>query len=170
MKDKYTLKQFCTAALFAAIIFVATAYMQIPLPYGYAHLGDAFIFICASVLPAPLALIASAVGASLADLMFYPLYIPATFIIKMLSAAVFTRKGKKMLCARNLAALALSALFCIGGYYLYEVILTGSFGAPIASVPGNLGQWAASTLIYVLIALVFDKTPRLKKYFERNWH
>lgn len=170
MKKKYTVREFCTAALFAAIIFVATSYLQIPIPLGYAHAGDAFIFVAATLLPTPLAVIAATVGAGLADAMIFPLYIPATVIIKAASAAVFSSKSEKLLSARNITALALCAPFCVGGYYLYEVIITRSFAAPIASIPGNIGQWAASALIFTVIALTLDKTPKIKKYIRRNWH
>ena len=170
MKKKYTIRQFCTAALFAAIIFVATAYLMIPLPMGYAHLGDAFIFVCASLLPAPLGIIAAAVGAGLADAILFPLYIPATVIIKSASAFAFTSKRDNILCLRNCIAIFFSGLFCIGGYYLYEVIITGNFGAPIASIPGNLAQWAASSAVYIIIAFALDKTPKIKNYIRRNWH
>ncbi len=170
MKKKYTTREFCTAALFAAIIFVATAYLQIPIPIGYAHLGDAFIFIAASLLPPPLAIIAATVGAGLADALFYPIYIPATIIVKAASAIVFTSKKEKILCARNATALCLCSLFCAGGYYLYEALLTHSFVSPLVSVPGNIGQWAVSAAIYLVIAFALDKTPKLKNYIRRNWH
>ena len=169
MNKKYSLRQFCTAALFAAIIFVATSFLQIPIPLGYAHLGDAFIFVCASLLPTPLAVVAAAIGAGLADAVFFPIYIPATILIKSASAALFTCKKEKLLCVRNIIALAASGAFCVGGYYLYEAVLTRSFGAPLASVVGNLGQWAASTAIFLIIAFALDRTPKIKKYIRRNW-
>ena len=170
MKKKYTTREFCTAALFAAIIFVATAYLQIPIPIGYAHPGDAFIFVAASLLPPPLAIIAATVGAGLADALFFPIYIPATVVVKAVSALVFTSKKEKILCAGNVIALCLCGIFCAGGYYLYEVLLTGSFAAPIVSIPGNIGQWAVSAAIYLVIAFALDRTPKLKNYIRRNWH
>ena len=170
MKKRYTTREFCTAALFAAIIFVATAYLQIPIPMGYAHAGDAFIFLAASLLPSPLGIIAGAVGAGLADALVFPLYIPATVIIKAASAALFTSKNKNILCVRNCIALSFCGIFCVGGYYLYEALITRSFAAPLASVPGNVGQWAVSVGIYLVVAFALDKTPKIKKYIRRNWH
>ena len=173
MNKKYSLRQFCIAGLFAAIIFVATAYFpRVPTINGYAHVGDAFIFICASILPAPLAIAASALGGSLADLLTgYAIWVPATAIIKAATAAFFTSKKPKLLCMHNFIAIAMALVLCVGGYYLFEaLVIAGNFGAPIASIPANIGQWLASTVIYVIIAIVLDKTPKLKKYLERNWH
>lgn len=173
MKKKYTLRQFCVAGLFAAIIFVATAYLpRVPTVNGYAHIGDAFIFICASILPAPLAIASAAIGGSLADLLTgYAIWVPATAIIKAATAAFFTSKKPKLLCLHNFIAIAAALILCVGGYYIFEaIVIAGNFISPIASIPANIGQWLASTIIYVIAAFVLDKTPRLKKYLERNWH
>ena len=72
-----------TAALFAAVITLTTAYLlHIPVPTGYVHLGDAFVYLAASLLPAPYAVVAAAIGAGLADLLTYPAWMPATLVIK----------------------------------------------------------------------------------------
>ena len=48
------------AALFAAMITVFTAYvLRIPAGNGYIHLGDSFIFLAASLLPLPYAIVAA---------------------------------------------------------------------------------------------------------------
>lgn len=41
----------CAAAVSAALVFTATAFFQVPIPLGYAHLGDAVIFMTALLLP-----------------------------------------------------------------------------------------------------------------------
>ena len=52
-----------TAALFAAVITLTTAYLlHIPVPTGYVHLGDAFVYLAAPLLPAPYAVAAAANG------------------------------------------------------------------------------------------------------------
>ena len=58
------------AAVFAAMIFALTRFIQIPVPggAGYLHFGDAMIYIVASTLGGPWALLASALGAAIADL------------------------------------------------------------------------------------------------------
>ena len=45
MQAKYSVKDICIVALFSAIIFVMTVVPSIPIPLGYAHLGDAAIML-----------------------------------------------------------------------------------------------------------------------------
>ena len=151
-------------SIFAALIFVATRFLSIPLPgVGYVHLGDALLFVAASLLPMPYAIGAAIIGAGLADLTAgFAVYLPATILIKGLTAALFTEKGKRMLCLRNLLALPLALLLCAGGYFIFEWAL---YGLPAAtpSIPFNCLQIVASTVIYIPVAAVLDrKGPHLK--------
>ena len=41
-------KYLVLSAMFAALIFVLTAYLHIPSHTGYTHVGDAFIYMAAS--------------------------------------------------------------------------------------------------------------------------
>ena len=50
---KAHLKRLTMASVFAAVIFLATWLIKIPLPYGYAHLGDAVIYLLSLFLPLP---------------------------------------------------------------------------------------------------------------------
>ena len=91
-KSQITLRRLIFAAVFAAIIFVATSYLKVPLPVmGYVHLGDGIIFLAATLLPMPYAICAAAIGASFADLMAgYSQYILATFILNDIANVIFT--------------------------------------------------------------------------------
>lgn len=149
-------KQLVMTGLFAAIICVTTLFLHIVIPFsqqgGYIHIGDTFIYIAASVLPLPFAMLAGAIGAGLADLISAPLYLIPTIIIKSLMAACFTNCGQKMLCKRNVIATILAGLICIVGYYIAEVIMSGNWVAPLAAVPLGLIQPVASGILYVLAA------------------
>lgn len=96
MEKKKTSKQLIyvvMAALFAAMITVFTAYvLHIPAGNGYIHLGDSFIFLAASLLPLPYAIVAAAVGAGLADALTAPIWVIATVIIKSVIVLPFTSK------------------------------------------------------------------------------
>ena len=50
------------AAMFAALIFLGTFIIRIPIPAtnGYIHFGDGFIYIAALILPLPFAAAAAA--------------------------------------------------------------------------------------------------------------
>ena len=57
----------CVTGLFAAMIYVLTAWLHIPTGAGYTHAGDGLIYLAASMLPTPYAMAAGAIGAGLAD-------------------------------------------------------------------------------------------------------
>lgn len=157
MKNRQ-IKNMCLAATFTAVVFVLTAYLQIPSHSGYVHIGDAFIMLSACLLPAPYAVFVGAGGALLADcLTGYAIWAPASVIIKALTALFFTHKKETIINLRNLLALIPSALMCIGGYYLYESIISGNFIAPLSGIIGSVMQWLASSIIFVILGVALDK-------------
>lgn len=87
-------------ALFSALITVMTAFIKIPTPLGYIHIGDAFIFAAAMLL-GPYAAIPAMIGSGLADFITaYFMYIPVTILIKglmgLLSGFVLARKKRPL--------------------------------------------------------------------------
>lgn len=163
------LRRLTLAAILCALVFVATTYTRIPIWFsgsGYVHLGDAFIYLAAALLPMPYACAVGAVGAGLSDLIGYPLYAPATVIIKCLMALFFSSKAPELLSRRNLGATVPAGIVCVAGYYIYEVILTKSFAAPLASVPFNLAQAAASALVFIFLSLLLDKLSMKSKILK----
>ena len=82
-------KKIVTAALFAAIICVVTFFPKIPSVNGYIHLGDAVILLAAYIMGPVYGGVAAAIGSALADLISgYVIFIPGTFVIKLLTAVV----------------------------------------------------------------------------------
>ncbi len=149
------------SALFAAVIALTTAFLfHIPLGSngGYLHFGDAFIYLAASLLPMPYACAAAAIGGGLADLMSgAPIWVVPTMLIKPLTAVWFTNRGGRLLCRRNVLALVLAGLTSNVGYYLAEVVLYGSWLAPLATQWGGLVQSGGSALVFVIAALALEK-------------
>lgn len=166
--SRVTLRRLIFSAVFAAIIFVATSYLKLPLPVmGYVHLGDGIIFLAATLLPMPYAIIAAAIGASFADLMAgYSQYILATFILKALTAACFSSRKGKSLSFRNLTAIIPAIIINVGGYYLYEALLYKSFVAPLVSIPFNAVQSVCGAIIFVLLGAIIDKNKSLSDIFS----
>lgn len=160
---KEKIKNMCLAGVLTAAVFVSAAYLHIPVGQGYVHIGDAFIYLAASLLPTSYAVFSGAAGAVLADcLSGYAMYAPASLIIKGLTALCFSSKGEKILTKRNLTALVPAAVLCVGGYYLYEIILTKSLVAPISGVAGNLIQSAFSAVVFVLTGAALNKKTGLR--------
>lgn len=156
------------AALFAALVFLFTAYI-LHVPVGgagaYIHFGDVFIFLAASILPFPDALFVAAIGAGLADFASgVSMWIPFTLVIKALMALCFTSRGAKLLGSkRNYVAPFIAGLICLVGYYFAEALLTGSIWAPMASAPAGLIQFAGSVVFYFVIAKVIDRQDLKEK-------
>lgn len=153
------------SAMLAALAFVATFLIKIPLTVGYVHIGDGIVFLASALLPAPYAMIATAVGVSLADLCAgYVIYIPITALIRILTVLCFSRK-KPMLSIRNIIGLLLGILLCAVGYWAFESIFVyDSALAALAGVPFNLAQSAVGALLYIVVAKTAGKW--LKKAVE----
>lgn len=151
-------KYLCLAAVMAAIIFVFTQFFHIPSHTGYTHIGDAFVYLAGALLPWPYAMCAGAVGAALADVLGgYAMWAPGSIVIKALTALCFTSRKEQILCRRNRFALIGAFVLCAGGYYGYEVLLTGNTVAPLAGIPGYVIQVLASAAVFVILGAVLDK-------------
>lgn len=164
---KSKLPSLVLAAMFSAMIAVSTMFVKIPVPIanGYVHLGDTLIYIASCVLPLPYALLAAAVGGGVADIAGgYAIYAPATIIIKALLTLSFSCKGK-FICGKNILASALSLPITAGGYFLYEWALY-SFGGALASLPWNILQAVGTSILFITIGALLDKSNVKNKIFK----
>lgn len=169
MKNK-NLRLLTLTAMFAALIMLVTAYiMHIPTGFnnGYIHLGDTMIYIAASMLPTPYALVAAAMGGALADILSgAAVWAIPTAIIKALMVLPFTAKQERLLCKRNALAIVISGVIGIVGYALAAMIMYGSFAAGVADVLPNVIQEAAGGAMYVVLALALDRV-KIKRLVDR---
>ena len=152
------LKKLTTASVFAAVIFLATWLLKIPLPYGYAHLGDALIFSLALFLPLPYGIGASCVGACLADIASgYAIYAPFTFIIKPLCLTLFFlfKKNESRLLRFFIPSL-IAAVLNLSLYFAADMLLIDP-SAAILALPGNLMQAAVSVILFNIITAISKK-------------
>jgi len=159
MNSKTTRLRYLTlSGLFVAIVFVLTAYLHIPSHTGYIHIGDSVIYLAAALLPRPYAIAVGALGAGLADcLTGYAIWAPGSAMIKATTVLCFSCHGERIINLRNLTAIIPSGILCVGGYYLYEGLITRNFTAPLAGIPGNITQFLFSSILYVVLGLALDK-------------
>lgn len=164
------IRRITASGVFAALIFVFTAYLHIPTGAGYTHAGDGLIFLAASILPTPYAAAAAAIGGALADgLSGFLIWMPATVIIKAVTALFFTSKGDKIVSIRNALGIIPSLILCVAGYSLYEgTVMARGFSwtaitAAFAQTPAYIIQSAASGLLFVSVGLLLDKTGFKKR-------
>ena len=68
-KPKIPVLQLCLTAVFMALICVATMVIQIPIPLGYAHLGDCMILLATYLLGPVAGMLASGIGSAMADIL-----------------------------------------------------------------------------------------------------
>lgn len=174
MKNKHSAHtlNIVIAAMFAAMIAVTTAFVQIKTPTGgYVHLGDSMIYLTASFLPLPYAVAAAAVGGGIADLLVYPETIIYTVIIKALNAVFFSSKSDKLLTKRNALMTIPSGLVTVVGYSLSKLIrmllagdsMQSALANALWKMPENAIQAVASALIFLLVAAAFDKADIKKR-------
>ncbi len=146
------------AAVFAAIIYVFTAYLHIPHWTGYIHIGDGVLYLAAAMLPKGYAAASGAIGAGLADILSgYAMWAPGTVVIKAVTVCFFTSKEEKIMCPRNYLALLPSLAVCTGGYYVYESLVSGNWGAAAAGIPGYLTQSVLSAVFFIAVGISLDK-------------
>lgn len=156
------------ASLFAAMTAVFIYLIHIPYgTTGYIHFGDAVIFLCASLVPAPYSVLAAAVGAGLADFLSgFPLYIIPTIAVKALMALTFSSKTKKLISKRNLVACAVSILISLAlyglteflfGIYIYSMPPAGAVTVAASTLLQNSIQGAVSIVIYLAAGAALDK-------------
>ena len=159
-KNKNRIRLTALCGIFAAVVFIGTTYLRIPLPIteGYVNLGDAFILIAAYLI-GPAAFFPAAIGSALSDLIGFPDYAVPTFIIKgtmgLVAALIMSKShGKKAVSipVRVLAGIIAEAIM-VGGYFGYESIRNGGIAVALTDVPFNLIQ--AGTGIIIAIPLTY---------------
>ncbi len=163
--NKFLLKNITFASLFAAIIFVTTFFIAIPLPTGYANLGDCFV-ILAGIILGPYGVAAAAIGSCLCDILTgaYMVYAPATFIIKGIMALLsYILLKKKYTVIRHILTAVLCEAIMVGGYFVYEFFAIGIGAAAIGSVIGNSMQGVVGIVASVILYTLLNKTGVIKR-------
>lgn len=159
-----------TASLFAALICLTTAYiLHIPVGgnNGYVHIGDAFIYLGAALLPMPYAIFCAAIGAAMADLVTgAAIWVVPTLIIKSILVLFLTSKANKIINIRNVLGAFIAGFVGWVLYMLAEGIIVGSFTSAFVFSLIGLVQPIGSFIVFILIGLAFDKLDIKKKYFN----
>lgn len=153
-------KKLVTAALFAAIICAVTFFPKVPSVNGYIHLGDAVILMAAFIMGPLYGGAAAAIGSALADLISgYVIFVPGTFVIKFLTAAVaalvfagLKKTAPKLGFLNYILAGIVGEAIMVLGYFAYEAVIYGVAGSA-AGIVGNLCQAAAGIIVSTLIMI-----------------
>ena len=88
---------------------------------------------------------------------------PATFIIKALTAAAFSSKGSRIVRRRNILAIIPAIVLCVVGYGFYSgAAIYGNIAAGFADAAANAVQSITSAVIYVLLGEALDRSGIVK--------
>ena len=171
MDDK-KIKELVYTSLLAALICVATFIIKVPsvVTNGYTHLGDGFIFIAVILLGKKNGAWASAIGASLADLIGgYSFYALPTFIIKGIMALIMGAIIEKMpnMKYKWVVGALLGSVWQVFAYYMVGSLMVGNFISTLSEIPGNSIQSLAGVIVAGAFLTVFKKTPTGKKILEQ---
>lgn len=154
-----TTKTLVIDALFIALTFVATMFINIRLPImgngGLIHLGNVPLFIAAIIYGRKTGALAGAFGMGLFDLISgWTAWAPFTFVIvgaMGYTAGLISEKFHKKPIVGNALAVFAALIIKIVGYYFAEVFLYHNWIAPVGSIPGNVVQVVTAGIIVLPI-------------------
>lgn len=161
-------------AILAALVFVATMFMNIKLPFGQGgliHLGTSMLFIAAILFGPKKGALVGAIGMGLFDIVGgWLIWAPTTIIARALQGAIVGKiawskghRGDNI--GLNILGAVVSMPVMIGVYYIGQAIMFKSWIAPMASIPGDIIQNVVGLLIAIPVCIVLKKTPYFKKNF-----
>ena len=163
-------KELVIDALFIALTFAATMFINIRLPLmgngGLIHLGNVPMFLGAFIFGKRTGALAGGIGMGLFDLISgWTAWAPFTFVIVGCMGFVMgwiteKKQGFQWYVVAMLAACAIK----IGGYYIAEGIIYGNWITPVTSIPGNLLQIGTAAVIVLIII------APLKKVAAKLWN
>jgi uncharacterized membrane protein len=188
MKQRRRLALITQTALMAAIVFVVTYLIRIPLPFasgGYLNIGDTPIYLAAYLLGGPAGAIAGGLGSALSDITAgYVFYAVPTAVIKgtmgFVCGVLMNGGGpdrgrgggipgagpadggpvKRGGLKRFILASVLGGAIMVGGYALFEAFFF-NVNQALAAIPFNCIQWAGGVLAATALfpaARVIEKT------------
>ena len=153
--------QMCVTAVLMALTCVATMVVQIPIPLGYAHLGDSVILISAYFFGPVVGALAGGIGSAMADILTgYAIWALPTLLIKTIMPVKNNVQRCKVFSIRGIAGAVVTLLFMTAGYVFFGGILYGSAAAGIASAPGLLLKSVVNLAVYLFVAFGISKVKK----------
>ena len=177
MDKQRKLRLATVTAMFAALIIITTAYIKIPAPLGYIHIGDSMVYLSAAILPGPFGFFAAAIGGAMADLLAgYPHWAIPTAIIKALNVLPFflikllmtdRKKLEKIIHLQNLLMLIPTTLVTLGGYFVANALMYTGIGKRsfICRCRFGIGR---CPLQFKGITAIKEKSPKRSRYSDKT--
>ncbi len=184
MNRNFLLRYIVYIAVFTALVFVATIAIAIPMPTGvgaYINFGDIVIFLSSALLGPIGGAISGALGAGFADLVYAPIFVPLTIIVKGIEGfltgliVLFLRKAFKQEKVKDyvsyVIAFIVGAILMVGLYYvgtglMFGVInegnYTSSFATALLNLPNDLIQGSVSIAGGYVLTIALRKIRYIK--------
>jgi uncharacterized membrane protein len=165
------------SAIMMCLITIATMFIRVPIPFtqGYAHLGDAMIFLSVLILGWRYGAVVAGVGSMMADILGgYAVWAPWTLCIKsvmaiimgvFIASALKKERSQRFLLFVEVIGMTLAGIWMSAGYYIAEAFIYGNWATPALAVPWNVGQFTVGMVVAVIVATALYKTSAAK-YFE----
>lgn len=164
-------KTLCITAVLAAFVFIMTFVPKIPIPLGYAHLGDAVIYLLVLFIGRREACLAAAIGSAFADLMGgFPIWIIPTLIIKwvMVEAVFWIVRPDvspcKFLSLRMVVAFLVSSAWMVVSYAAAGAILYSSVASALPMIPGLIGEGLINMAVAFAAGVALRHVPNSRTY------
>ncbi len=160
---KQQLRRLTIAALGAALVCIATSLIKIPIPLGYAHLGNCMILLFGVLFDPWVGAIAGGVGSALSDLLGYPEWALPTLIIKSLMglcvALISKKKGEhpNIRSLRVFLAALAGIVVMILGYFIAGSILYGSVITGATQIPGLTLEGVVGIVVFYILAFAIQR-------------
>ena len=156
----------CLVALFAAITFVITFFLQIPISNGagYLNLSDAIILLAACIIDPVSGALVGAIGAGLADLFSgYGMYVPFTIVIKALEALIAGYGFKKLKQPFFKYLLIFVGALCNPILYTIPDGIFFELSGLLSGLPMNTLQACINSIIAISLVILVNKLNLIEK-------
>ena len=174
MERREKIRYIAYLAVFAALTFVATIAITIPMASasgGYVNFGDTIIFVASALLGPLGGMSVGAIGSVIADLIFAPEFALITLIVKGLEGLIagliikglvnLLKEKKYVYYVAFLVGFIVGGLEMVLGYYVGGGILLGimggdfrvGFATALLDVPSNFIQFGVSVGVGFVIAI-----------------
>jgi uncharacterized membrane protein len=159
------LRRLVIAAMFAALVAVATMVINVPTvaTRGFINVGDTMIFVAGVFMGPTVGLLAGGIGSAMADLLLaYTHWAPWSLVIKGMEGFIVGTvahahfRRQERVSVRTVLAMAVAAVWMVIGYYIAGGIMRG-FTVALVSVPGNIIQGLGSVILAVPVIHAFRK-------------
>ncbi|MDO5520573.1 MAG: ECF transporter S component [bacterium] len=160
------IKEMVLTAMFIALTYVFTAFVNVQLPFGgkggLIHLGNIPLFIAAILFGRKTGALAGGIGMALFDVLSgWTVWAPFTLVtVGLMGYIVGFITKKKHGFVWNLISMILALGIKIVGYYIAEGVITGNWIVPMYSIPGNIIQVGTAIVVVLLVVGPLEKAAK----------